>query len=124
MRGKNVYRSGLTIAIVVALSACAQTPAARSIAQGPSTGVAVMNPPPLAAGRHRRARHAVLGGGKIQHVVIIVQENRSTDTLFNGLPGANTVTLGYNSAGEAVNLQSISLTAPWDISHTHGAFNT
>ena len=28
--------------------------------------------------------------GKIQHIVIIMQENQSFDHLFNGYPGANT----------------------------------
>src|SRR5579872_7019943 len=36
---------------------------------------------------------------KIQHVVIIVQENRSTDNLFHGLPGADTASSGLNSSG-------------------------
>ena len=33
----------------------------------------------------------------IQHVVIIVQENRSVDNLFHGLPGADTANYGYIS---------------------------
>ncbi|HKU80868.1 MAG TPA: alkaline phosphatase family protein [Candidatus Tumulicola sp.] len=33
-------------------------------------------------------------GAKIQHVVILIQENRTTDDLFNGFPGADTVTKG------------------------------
>ena len=39
------------------------------------------------------------GAGKIKHVVIIVQENRSFDNLFQGYPGADTVPRGKNSKG-------------------------
>jgi len=59
---------------------------------------------------------------KITHVVIIVQENRTPDNLFNGLPGADTVRSGRNSRGERVALRPIPLTAPYDISHEHSAY--
>jgi phospholipase C len=58
----------------------------------------------------------------IDHIVIIVQENRTFDNLFNGFPGANTVKEGKNSAGKTIRLQSISLTAPYDLSHRHAAW--
>jgi phospholipase C len=61
---------------------------------------------------------------KISHIVIIVQENRTPDDLFNGLPGANTARSGLNSKGEVVPLKPISLTAPYDLSHTHQSFVT
>jgi len=59
---------------------------------------------------------------KIRHVVIIFQENRSVDDLFNGFPGADTVRQGLNSKGDEVKLQPIALTAPWDLDHTHFGF--
>jgi phospholipase C len=65
-----------------------------------------------------------LGTKKIQHVVIIIQENRSVDNLFNGLPGANTVQSGQTSTGATVNLQPIGLVTSWDLSHTHAAWET
>jgi phospholipase C len=37
--------------------------------------------------------------GPIQHVIIIVQENRSFDNMFNGFPGADTVTAGQTKLG-------------------------
>jgi phospholipase C len=61
---------------------------------------------------------------KIQHVVIIVQENRSVDNLFHGLPGADTADYGYNSLGKQVMLQPVALTAHYDISHEHSAWLT
>jgi phospholipase C len=60
----------------------------------------------------------------IRHVVIIVQENRSVDNLFQFLPGANTQSWGYNSKGERITLRAVSLTAPFDINHQHGDFLT
>ncbi|HEY6327592.1 MAG TPA: alkaline phosphatase family protein [Candidatus Cybelea sp.] len=70
------------------------------------------------------ASSLLLGNGKIKHVVIIFQENRTTDNLFQGLRGADTVRIGKNSHGQVVKLQPTSLTAPYDISHKHNAFTT
>jgi len=61
---------------------------------------------------------------KIQHVVIIVQENRSTDNLFHGLPNADTADSGINSKGEVVPLTSVPLRNFYDLDHSHGAFVT
>ena len=55
----------------------------------------------------------------IKHVIIIVQENRTVDDLFNGFPGADTVTSGKTSTGKTVPLQSIPLEAPYDLDHSH-----
>jgi phospholipase C len=60
--------------------------------------------------------------GKFRHVVIVVQENRTPDNLFNGLRGADTVRTGLNSKGDVVPLQPISLAARYDIQHTHDSF--
>jgi phospholipase C len=60
--------------------------------------------------------------GKISHVVIIIQENRTPDDLFQGLKGADTQPYGTNSAGKRINLTPEPLTAPYDISHTHDAY--
>lgn len=58
----------------------------------------------------------------IQHVIIVVQENRTVDNLFQGLPGANTQSWGLNSQNQQVALQPVPLTAPYDLSHAHTAF--
>jgi phospholipase C len=59
---------------------------------------------------------------KIRHVVIIFQENRSVDDLFNGFPGADTVRSGLNSKGREVPLHAVSLSAPYDLGHEHSSF--
>jgi phospholipase C len=66
----------------------------------------------------------------IQHVVVIVQENRTPDNLFHGLltwPGINhanynLATQGKNSKGQTVPLTPAPLDTPYDLSHTHAAF--
>jgi phospholipase C len=60
--------------------------------------------------------------GVIDHVVIIIQENRSFDYMFHDYPGANTADYGLISSGVEVPLQPISLAAHYDILHTSPAF--
>ena len=57
---------------------------------------------------------AVAHQSKVGHVVIIVQENRTPDNLFHNLPGADTVA--------PVALSPVSLTAPYDLGHSHQSF--
>ena len=66
------------------------------------------------------------GAAKIQHVVIIVQENRTPDNLFgqNGIPGADIQNFGYTSTGAEVPLAPIPLSNFYDLDHGHGAFST
>jgi phospholipase C len=59
---------------------------------------------------------------KIQHVVIIFQENRSPDNLFHGLPNADIADVGVNSAGQSIPLTQIALANDYDLSHAHSAF--
>ena len=54
----------------------------------------------------------------IQHVVIIVQENRSFDDMFSGFPGADAATTGMNN-GQVVTLSPVPLENPTDLDHTH-----
>jgi phospholipase C len=58
------------------------------------------------------------GLGKIQHVVIIIQENRSLNNMFQGFPGADTVSRAENSKGETISLQPVSLKQPYVIDHS------
>jgi phospholipase C len=100
-----------------ALVGCAQSSA--------PTSPSVTSPSAMrTTGLVRTASRPLSPSAKIQHVVIIVQENRSTNDLFNDLPGAQTVHVGVNSSGKLVPLMPVPLTAPYDISHTHTAFET
>jgi phospholipase C len=55
----------------------------------------------------------------IQHVVVIVQENRTVDNLFQFLPGANTASYGLNLYNQEVPLKSQGLAGKYDIQHAH-----
>ena len=59
---------------------------------------------------------------KIQHVVVIFQENHTPDNLFHGLPGADIANGGFNSKGEYILLTPVSLKARYDLGHQHGDF--
>jgi phospholipase C len=59
---------------------------------------------------------------KIQHVVVIFQENRTPDNLFQGLPNADIATSGVNSQGQTIPLAPIALANDYDLSHAHSAF--
>ncbi len=61
-------------------------------------------------------------GGKIQHVIIIVQENRSFNNLFYGFPGAKTAKYGFDSSGQKIALQPVGLETSWDIDHSSNSF--
>jgi phospholipase C len=54
----------------------------------------------------------------IQHIVIIMQENRSFDNLFNGYPGADTVQYGMHN-GVKIPLKPTPLGRGADLDHSH-----
>jgi phospholipase C len=60
----------------------------------------------------------------IQHVVVIIQENRTVDNIFNGFPGADTAQGGYDSHGNFHELRPISFSNTCGPSHSHGQFVT
>jgi phospholipase C len=90
-------RRPASIAFALALAACAG-----SGAGVPSAGTQA----PIEAFQ-ANIRPSV--SGKIKHVVIIVQENRSVDNLFQGYPGADTRSYGFTSKGKKVKLVPTSL---------------
>src|SRR5579863_10117684 len=61
---------------------------------------------------------------RIQHVVIIIQENRTVDNLFNGFPGADTAQQGETHTGKIIPLATVSLASPHDVCHAHGCWET
>jgi phospholipase C len=57
----------------------------------------------------------------IQHIVVIMQENRSFDNLFNGFPGADTVRTGM-FRGTVVPLKPTPLGGGADLDHSHSGW--
>jgi phospholipase C len=97
------------VAWIVAAALCAcSSPASQGSAAGaiPSFG--------------RFAHHAG-GSTPIQHVVIIMQENRSFNNLFLGFPGARTQKMG-NGHGTKWTLVPVPLKQLTDINHSHEQF--
>ncbi len=58
----------------------------------------------------------------IKHIVVIVQENRSFDNLFQGFPGADTVSSGLKSDGTTLALKPVSLAHGIDPNHDYADF--
>jgi phospholipase C len=78
----------------------------------------------LAADGTHRARSERSTSGPIQHVVFIIQENRSFNNLFVGFKGATTQNYGYDSSGRKIKLHATSLATRWDIDHSWTAYRT
>jgi phospholipase C len=58
----------------------------------------------------------------IEHVVIIVQENRTPDNLFHGLAGADIANSGLDTSGDSITLQPVPLANTYDLDHAHAGF--
>jgi phospholipase C len=54
----------------------------------------------------------------IQHVIVIIQENRSFDNLFNGFPGADSVQSGMSN-GTVVPLSPVPLAGGYSLDNSH-----
>jgi phospholipase C len=104
------FKFGFAIA-AIALSACAGSVLSGAQPQAPN--------PEAARGLLRFQSGSI---SKIQHVVIVIQENRSFDNLFQGFPGANTQSYGYVSSGKKITLGQIPLETTWDLGHSSAAF--
>ena len=76
----------------------------------------------FAADQAQPAKSAPGTPAVIEHVIIIFQENRTTDNLFHGLPGADTADYGYNSKGQKIPLTSIGLKNSYTLDHYHPDF--
>ena len=98
----NVSLKSIFAAGTIALAACVGNPSSSPWVGPPSAN-------PEAA--RRLLGRLTSGSGKIQHVVILVQENRSFNHLFMGYPGATTQNYGYISSGKKVSLKEVSLKA-------------
>jgi phospholipase C len=86
-----------------------------SVASSPAVPVVDLHP-------GQTAIEPLAGPKKIQHVIIIIQENRSFNNLFYGYPGAKTATYGLDSKNQKITLKPISLATTWDVSHNAAAF--
>ena len=62
----------------------------------------------------------------IQHIIVVFQENRSTDNLFHDpkliAEGADIASTGQNSKGKTIRLAAITLASNYDLGHSHTSF--
>ncbi|MBV9719664.1 MAG: hypothetical protein JOZ77_10110 [Candidatus Eremiobacteraeota bacterium] len=58
----------------------------------------------------------------VQHVIVVIQENRSFDNLFATFPGADGAVEGKMSNGRTVKLRKIGLAYPYDLGHSWQGF--
>ncbi|MGB8965776.1 MAG: alkaline phosphatase family protein [Candidatus Cybelea sp.] len=110
-------KSFVVSVILLSLSACAS----------PGTSVSGPNSWSATAPSGVRGRSGAFLGRRagvtpITNVIIIVQENRTPDNLFQGLPGADTQSYGLDSKGDQIPLHQKWLGWPGDISHEHPNF--
>jgi phospholipase C len=102
------------------LAACAAM--AAFLANSPvraATSAAFVAPPFL---RILPQGHVAMRQQKIQHVVLIIQENHSFDNLFQGYPGANTQSYGYDSKGDMITLAPEPLGYSLQLAHVYQDF--
>jgi phospholipase C len=114
-RALSVAHTVCGVFVASLLAGCAHasvTPPAPGGFQGPAG--AVRGSGAAGSGRSHRARPQDM---LVQHVVILIQENRTVDNLFQGYPGADTASSGQTSTGQTVPLTSIGLRVPYDIKH-------
>ncbi|HEY5426300.1 MAG TPA: alkaline phosphatase family protein [Candidatus Tumulicola sp.] len=90
---------------------------------GACSGLGSTNPPSAVSVRPATVKRRA-SSSPIQHVVFIIQENRSFNNLFMGYPKAKTQNYGYDANGDKIALHSTDLSTYWDIDHSSGAFFT
>ncbi len=105
----------LTLTVKVAQNASGTVTDSASVSGGGPGSATVSEQTPIGSGN----------SGKIQHVVIIFQENRSTDNLFQDpvliQRGADIQNYGYAGATK-IPLTPVSLVTNYDLDHGHTAF--
>ena len=111
-------KSFVVVVLVTLLSACASP--STSMTGAPNSSSGTMS----SSVRGRSAFLARRGVSPITNVIIVFQENRTTDNLFQGLPGANTQNYGLDSNGNQIPLHQKWLGWSGDISHQNSNFIT
>jgi phospholipase C len=80
-----------------------------------------VSPVPMLIGASSASSDAT---SKIKHIVIIVQENRTVDNLFNGLKGADTVNFGFDHLGHRVPFHIVKFESAGGPCHSHTCWVT
>lgn len=93
---------------------------------GGSSGGSVLATPPNGNNGHH---HHGSGSGAIQHVVLMIQENRTFNNLFEGFPGATSTKVGWGLKAQGkgyvkkkITLTAANLTDHGNVTHLYKAF--
>jgi phospholipase C len=105
------FKHSALVASALGLAACS----------APGSQSAILGGSPQ-AGHVDGARGIARATTPIQHVIFVVQENRSFNDLFLGYPGAMTRSYGYDRQGDKIVLQPEPLAEGWDLGHTSQDF--
>ncbi|MBV8067324.1 MAG: hypothetical protein JO113_05065 [Candidatus Eremiobacteraeota bacterium] len=118
------FKHSASLAALLAVAACSANPV---ILSGTSNRVAPSGTynRVTPSGTYNRVTPSGVEGRRttpIQHVIFVVQENRSFNNLFLGYPGAKTRGYGYDERGNKIVLQPEPLAEGWDLGHTSQDF--
>src|SRR5580692_3228342 len=95
---------------------------ARRVAVAIALNLAAASCAPASAGAgapfRKDAPDALAGTRYIDHVIVLIHENRSFDDLFATFPGADGATEGKMSNGQTVKLKKSNLEYPYDLAHS------
>lgn len=94
-------RLGLLVVALLFLTACAHAPVTPAVPNSPAATM--------------RALRSAVAGTKIKHIVFIIQENRTFDSIFGGkdpFPGADAASYGYSHDGNKIKLTEVPLEKP------------
>ncbi len=105
--------NSISLLLITVLGGCAQSASVGSIPVTSATAAFSAN------AASQSLIQSVGARSKVRHIVIIVQENRTVDNLFQFLPGANTQSYGYGSHGQLVPLRPARLSAAYGLGHHH-----
>ena len=109
----------MTRALLLALAASLGVAACAGNSPNPATFGSATNSIQNAVGLHRRTSQP------IQHVIIMIQENRSFDDFFATFPGADGATTGKmkrTHGDKTVKLHEVSLVETCDFGHSYSGF--
>jgi phospholipase C len=111
-----IYRAGVSSILIVGLVSCSGHSQSFIPASNPLPNTTTFDATGATVQRESQLPTP------IQHVVIIFQENRTPDNIFQGVPGADIAKTALDWHGDTVPLHSASLGAPDDLGHSHADF--
>ena len=115
MNLKGLERAGRMV-VLVSVAILSLGSASHAAPVAPRTPSAPVRSGPAAWSTRPPGLHRI-GSSPIQHIIFVIQENRSFNNLFLGYAGAATQNYGYDHNGNKIPLTKVGLTSHYDILH-------